>query len=247
MSPGGCLLNPPTLDTMEGIGSVYAAGRGRIGDLVVSLDAEQAAIPVPACPAWTVHDVVAHVTGVCTDILSGNIEGVTTDPWTAAQVDARKDVPIAEVVAEWNEAAAQVEAFAENFPERVDEQWVADLTTHEHDIRGALGQPGGRDTDALHVGLDFLVTMGLASSLSSRQLPGLRVTAGEKSWVVAGDDAGNEACDEVQAPAFELFRALTGRRSPTQIRGYAWTGAPDRYLPAFEYGPFTVRPTDLVE
>ena len=49
------------------------------------------------------------------------------------------------------------------------------------------------------------------------------------------------------APSFELFRALTGRRSSAQIRRYDWTCDPEPYLPAFDYGPFTKSPTDIEE
>jgi hypothetical protein len=189
--------------------------------------------------------VVAHLTGVCADVLAGNLEGVTTDPWTAEQVGRRRDVPLDEIVKEWSGTAPQVEAMAEHFPGRSAEQWVFDLTTHEHDIRGAVSQPGARDSDGLAVGLDFLVTMGIASSIAAHGLPALRVKTGGHEWVIGGDDA--DTANELEAEPFEVFRAMSGRRSPSQIRAYAWTCDPDAYLPAFTYGPFTVRQTDLVE
>jgi uncharacterized protein (TIGR03083 family) len=230
---------------MDGIGSVYAAGRARVTELVTSLDPDQEKAPVPACPEWCVHDVLAHLTGVCADVMAGNIEGVATDPWTAAQVERRRDVPLDEIVKEWSETAPQVEAMAEHFPGRAADQWVADLTTHEHDVRGALAEPGARDSDGLAVGLDFLVSMGMAASIESRGLPPLRVIAGRREWVVGGDEeaAGNQ----LEGEPFELFRAMTGRRSPSQIRAYAWTCDPDVYLAAFDFGPFTTRSADLVE
>jgi uncharacterized protein (TIGR03083 family) len=229
---------------MDGIGSVYAAGRARVTELVTSLDPEQEKTPVPACPEWCVHDVVAHLAGVCADVMAGDIEGVATDPWTAAQVERRRDVPLDEIVKEWSETAPQVEAMAEHFPGRSAEQWVFDLTTHEHDIRGALSQQGARDSDALAVGLDFLVSMGMAASVQARGLPPLGVQAGGREWTIGGD---SDAANRLEAEPFELFRAMAGRRSAAQIRSYRWTGDPDVYLPAFTYGPFTVRSADLVE
>src|SRR5438132_11341602 len=110
------------------IGKTYAEGRRRITQLVQEAGDAGAQTPVPTCPGWTVHDVIAHVTGVCADVLAGNIEGVATDPWTEAQVLERKDRAMAELVAEWSELAPQVEAMAAYFPRRVAEQWVADLT-----------------------------------------------------------------------------------------------------------------------
>lgn len=76
-------------------GELYAAGRQRVCELVGGLSENEAATPVPACPAWTVRDVLAHLAGVSADIVTGNLEGVTTEPWTQAQVDARRGASIA--------------------------------------------------------------------------------------------------------------------------------------------------------
>src|SRR5436305_6232427 len=136
--------NPPTVGEMADIGSIYAEGRARLTDLLASADPQQHAARVPGCPQWAVRDVIAHVTGVCADVLAGNIAGVGTEEWTAAQVAERKDRSLPEILAEWSEVAPQVEAMAQHFPDRTAEQWELDLTTHEQDIRGALGRPGAR-------------------------------------------------------------------------------------------------------
>lgn len=241
------------------IGVVYAAGRERVTGLLEELSDDGAATPVPTCPEWTVHDVVAHLAGTCTDILSGNIDGVATDGWTAAQVDARRDRSLAELLAEWNDAGPQVEALAGAFPGRAGEQWVTDATTHEHDIRVALGAHGARESDAVAIALDFLVTAGFASSLVHRGLGAVEVRAGDRRWLVGGGEAptawdtllaadvdagspsggdGVEPSITLSATPFELFRALTGRRSAAQIAAYDWSGDPAPYVDAFIYGPF---------
>jgi hypothetical protein len=51
----------------------------------------------------------------------------------------------------------------------------------------------------------------------------------------------------VAADPFELFRALTGRRSATQIRRFEWTLDPEPYLSMFHLWPFTLRGTNLEE
>ena len=137
------------------VSGVYAEGRERVSGLVAELDVVGAATVVPACPAWSVKDVLAHLTGICADIMAGNIEGVATDPWTAAQVDARRSATIGEVVAEWNEVAPHVEAMAAGFGP-AGHQWVGDFATHEHDVRGALGRPGARDSRAVAIGVEFI-------------------------------------------------------------------------------------------
>ena len=238
---------------MGEIGQLYAEGRGRITELVSGLPPEQAVVPVPTCPQWSVHDVVAHLAGVCTDVLEGRIDGVASDPWTAAQVDARRDRSMAELVEEWSTAAPQVEAMAEFFPGRVGTQWVLDLTSHEHDLRCALDAPGARDSEAVAMGLEFMIG-GFAATVVSAGLPPLEVRAGEQSWVVGGEgstdleallmgaepplNTGVEPQGSVEASAFEWFRALTGRRSLDQIRAFKWSVDPEPYLPAFTFGPF---------
>ena len=49
----------------------------------------------------------------------------------------------------------------------------------------------------------------------------------------------------VRVDRFELFRAMTGRRSLEQIRSFGWEGEPAPELLVFPI--FTARPTPLVE
>jgi uncharacterized protein (TIGR03083 family) len=225
------------------IDEVYAEGRGRIVELVAGLSDDAAQAPVPTCPEWTVADVVAHLTGICADVLEGNIEGVATDPWTEAQVSARRGATIDALVSEWNEVAPQVEALVEIFPEPMARQWVTDLTTHEHDIRTALAQPGARDSTGVDIGIDFVVTIGFLPSIAEHGLPPLEVRAGDRSWT----DESTAAAGTLDSSPFELLRALTGRRSPAQIRALDWSVDPEPYVPAFVFGPFTTTRTDIIE
>ena len=94
------------------------------------------------------------------------------------------------------------------------------------------------------IGLDFLVGELLAPSLAARGLGPLLVRVDGRSWV-AGEE--REPVGELEAPAFDLFRALTGRRSRAQVSGFGWSVDPEPYLDAFTSGPFTVAPADLVE
>jgi uncharacterized protein (TIGR03083 family) len=247
---------------MGEIAQEATAGRQRITELVVGLDEATTKMPVPTCPEWSVADVVAHCVGVCADVLAGNIEGVASDPWTAAQVEARRGRSIKELVDEWSEVAPPVEEMAPLFPGRVPTQWIVDITSHEHDIRYALGQPGAQDTEAVSMGTEFMIG-GLATSVAAHGLPPLEVRADGKSWVVGGEGEtdlgavllgaeppiGGDRVPEatVEASEFDLFRALTGRRSVAQVRRFMWTGDAERYLPAFEFAIFKPSPVDIEE
>ncbi len=41
------------------------------------------------------HDALAHLVGVAVDLQAGNLDGVGSEDWTAAQVDARRGAPVA--------------------------------------------------------------------------------------------------------------------------------------------------------
>ena len=213
----------------------------RLTDLVADLDDEAAATTVPACPAWSVHDVIAHLTGVCADVLAGRIDGIATEPWTDAQVTARRHVPLEDVLSEWNEVAPAVEAMAVAFG-RAGLQWVGDQALHEHDVRGALGRPGARDSETIGVGLEYMVP-GFLEGVAALGLPTLEVRVGDRAWRSA--DGEPAVCLPLEP--FDALRAVCGRRSTDQLRTLPWSSDPEPYLEAFTWGPFAPPATAVVE
>ena len=250
------------------LGTIYEGVRSRIVELIAELD-DPGAVPVPATPGWSVHDLIAHLSGSCADVLAGNLDGLASDEWTGAQVQARRDRPFAEVLAEWQELGPQIAAMVDDFPGRYADNAIADLVVHEHDIRGALDRPGMRDSAAVAIALDFVVTMIVHPGMSALGLGPLGVTAGDRSWVIGASDGSHDRFDldamrrgvlagtseisseapvaTVSAGAFELFRAFTGRRSAAQVRRYDWSVDPEPFLPIFSLGPFSIRESDLDE
>ncbi|HVM09074.1 MAG TPA: maleylpyruvate isomerase family mycothiol-dependent enzyme [Acidimicrobiales bacterium] len=205
--------------------SYYADTRKRLAELLRSLDDDQLAQVVPATPAWTVLDVARHLAGVCDDVLAGRLEGAATDPWTAKQVEARRDATLDDVLAEWDDKGPQLERFFEAAGPAAF-RLVIDVVTHEQDVRGALGLFGGRDTAAAEWSLQQLV--GNVDRVIRRQgAPPLRIRAGTDEWLLGGD---GEAAATLTAEPYELLRALIGRRSEVQMRAYDWTGDPEPYL-----------------
>jgi uncharacterized protein (TIGR03083 family) len=217
----------------------YAGCRARIAELTGRLDGQRAATAVPTCPKWSVHDVVAHVTGVVDDALAGRLDGMATEPWTAAQVEARRARPIADMLAEWDANAPSFEELLDTVgdPGR---QAVTDVVTHEHDIRAALDEPGARDSDAVHIGLGF-VSAGFVASAAGHGVA-VRVHATD------GSEFGDQAASVVlSGDPFELLRAMTGRRSIPQLRAMHWQGDGEAALGAFTFGPFRPAAHRVVE
>jgi uncharacterized protein (TIGR03083 family) len=121
------------------LGAVYREARGRLGPLVNELP-DATAISVPACPAWSVHDVVAHLVAVVEDVMAGRLTGIPSEEDTAAQVGRRSGRSVTDIVAEWDELAPPFETFLSATP-----VWPAamDVLSHEQDIRAAINEPGG--------------------------------------------------------------------------------------------------------
>jgi uncharacterized protein (TIGR03083 family) len=186
------------------LGEMYRAARVRISALVSD---EVAAVRVPATPLWDVHDVVAHLAGVTEDVHTGNMEGVTTDPWTAAQVERGRTKTVADLVAMWDEYAPRVEWFLSTPDGASAYRAVLDVHTHEADLLNALGRP-------IDLPAGFLTWM----------TPLLR-----DSFDEAVAQAGLPA-PTVNASNLQWFRGRLGRRTADEVRAYGWSADPVAYL-----------------
>ena len=78
-------------------GDLYSAAFERF---VAVIDGLPDHMPVPATPPWSVIDVLAHLTGVCADLVSGNVDDWADPAWTAAQVEGRRGRSRSELVDE---------------------------------------------------------------------------------------------------------------------------------------------------
>ncbi len=222
-------------------GAIYRDVRLRVTELVRGLPTDALDAVAPATPDWRVRDIVAHLAGGTADIVAGNLEGVASDPWTQAQVDARRDTPIDEVLDEWARCSEQVEPMVVDFPGLLRAMFITDAATHEHDIRGALGDTGARDSDAVAYAVRGLVG-GIGAQRTEAGAGALRIVH-DAGTVVAGD---GEPTATLTVSRFEVLRAAVGRRSADQIAAWRWAGdaRPETVVLARFAPP---RATDLVE
>ncbi len=207
-------------------GARYEAARGRFVTLVEGLGEDELAAMVPATPDWSVRDVLAHVVGIAADLNTGDLSSVDPDTWTATQVASRRSRSIGEIVAEWDREAPTFEDGLRLFGYEIGSHFVADLHAHLQDVRAALGLPPDRDEPTVRVALDFYLD-SWDHELVASSLGAVRVEAdGEVRVVGAG-----EVVASVSGPAFELLRALSGRRSAAQIGALGWTGDAATFVP----------------
>jgi uncharacterized protein (TIGR03083 family) len=223
---------------MDEHAAAYRGIRERIIELTGAVEPEVADQLAPATPAWRVRDVVAHVTGVNADVLGGNIEGAGTDPWTAVQVESRRDRTLAEILDEWNRIGPGLDEIMPAIPDSPRSQIIFDTLSHEHDVRGALGVPGATDDHAAAIG--FAWAAGHVGTARDRAGAGALRLRTEHGDLVAGT---GDVTATVAADRFELLRAMTGRRSAAQVASFAWDGP----VAVDHLCLFPPRATDLVE
>ncbi|MCA1833685.1 MAG: maleylpyruvate isomerase family mycothiol-dependent enzyme [Actinomycetota bacterium] len=245
---------------MPDLAQAYADARKTMSDLARSAAPGRLQTRVPACPAWDVKDLIAHVTGIATAVSTG--EGIRDinlalfwDPNVAAareefvdaEIKARRDLPLEEIIAEWERSSAELEPMMRGekpFPAGAPAmgEWVVltDLGVHHHDLRGALGAPGDRESLATGLSLrSYVETMRMRTAAMG--LPVLRIVAGSRSWTTGE----GEPVATLTADPFELARAAAGRRSPDQLRSLAWDGDPEPFMELFY--PYGMRTDPLEE
>lgn len=191
------------------LGVLYGAARARIAELV-SRPTTDPDLTVPATPRWTVHHVVAHVSGVAADGTSGNMAGAPGEEWTAAQVQRSASRSIAELLAEWERTGPLMEGFLSSPAGVHASAAVMDIHTHEADLRHALGVPVDVPDDFLDWAGDAM-REGFVEAVAAAGLPPVDVTA----------------------PDFEWFRGRLGRRTEAEVRAFEWSADPGPYLDVF--------------
>ncbi|MFO7590214.1 MAG: hypothetical protein R6X23_04870 [Acidimicrobiia bacterium] len=206
---------------MTDYATAYRDLRTRVLDLLRARDAAELDAVAPATPEWRVRDVVAHLAGVCDDIAHGNLEGVATDDWTDAQVAKRRDWDSAVLFADWETNGPVVEAMMNDFPETAVGQMTFDATTHEHDIRGALATPGGRESDSLAIAFDWALDR-LGERLDANGAPAMQFDTDGGSRIAGTGAAGTV----LRASRFDVLRSMSGRRSVAQVEALDWDGPP---------------------
>jgi uncharacterized protein (TIGR03083 family) len=180
--------------SVQQVCDAYTELRTRVADLLRNITSEQALTVVPHCPQWTVKDCLAHMIGVPEDVMSGQMDGVATDAWTDRQVQRHKQDSVDDLLAVWETNAPIFEKILPNIPQPILSQFMFDQTTHEHDIRAALGKPGARESMAIAVAEGFL-----RDSLFKNSDPAIASIANH------------------EVRGFEFLRSLSGRRSKAQI------------------------------
>jgi uncharacterized protein (TIGR03083 family) len=244
---------------MGDLGDVYEGTRNSLLQMLKERPESDLDKSVPATPGWRVRDIVAHLIGDATSLLAaefpreffqsfGDPEAIgQLNKWTSTHVEARQGRSLEDLGDEWNSVAPTIVAmmrgersWPDDLPFFTDRVLITDLGVHQQDIYGAFGIDRDREGPPIKIGVSgYIATMDWR--MRGDGVGPLAFEAPGKRWVAGGDDADAT----VRASRFELFRALSGRRSPEQISAFDWDGDPEPYIPFFY--PYGVRTEALVE
>lgn len=205
------------LATSEEVRDAYIAVRARVVELLDELDEVDGDRPVPACPGWTVRQLVAHIVGVPEDILAGRTDGVASDAWTQAQVDRHAGESLADLRRTLVDLASVFDPLLVLVPAPMNSQFVMDAVTHEHDLREAVGRPGAQDSSAVEVALAWLLRFFRLPAEASAQL----AASGAPGFTVMRAMSGRmsvEAMNAAGLPGEEIARSLAGSPLVPPIR-----------------------------
>lgn len=209
----------------------WQAAYERVRDLVADVDPGALETRVPACPGWTGRELLAHMVGLGADVVAGDEPDDHNERWTQGQVDARADRSAVELLEEWATTAPRLVTWMRARGTRP----LNDVVIHEQDLRGALGQPGGRGSLGL-----AMVRQAMAGRVGAKVegLPPLALVATDEDWSWCSEGPVEDAAVRVEATGFELARALVSRRTPQQLASWTVSGDVSAYLPAFAHlGP----------
>ena len=202
----------------------WSRAQQRVIDLVADLPPERAELRVPACPDWTVRDLLSHMVGLGVDVVAGDEPDDHNETWTGRQVQTRRGHDVAALVAEWQAVAGPLRDWMRANNVRP----LGDVIIHEQDLRGALGVPGGQDSDGVRAIRERFVGR-FAPRVAD--LPPIALVGDTWTWVSRG--SVEEAEVVLRASDFDLARALVTRRSANQLRSWTVRGDVTPYLDAF--------------
>jgi hypothetical protein len=186
---------------------------------------------IPATPAWSARELLAHLVGVAADVVDGNVGQYAQPSWTRSQVDSRRDQDLNQLLGEWIALVDPMcdlltDPTAHGLDESFSQLPLIDLLAHEHDLREAIGTFGFSDP-MVWPAVEARRHAVLSLQHSMAGLPSLEVRTPDGVLWTIGD---GPAETQVVADRYELWRSLEGRRPRSTVRGFDWSADPELFL-----------------
>jgi uncharacterized protein (TIGR03083 family) len=223
----------------EAQAAAYTGVRERVRAVVSESDAD---VWIPSCPDWNVQQLLSHMAGVATALVNKNRPGPDVQAWIDEHVTERQGRTVDSLLDEWD--SSNFEGLILSRPAGYG-GLLYDVAAHEHDLRAALGRPGGRDSDAIAICLSIQQLL-LGSDMAAKGVVGSLSMHGGGCTLSGANGDGPSLSLELVGPdaAWELFRLAGSRRSMKQMRALPWQGELEPFLPALEHLPFPTEDLD---
>ncbi len=207
-------------DPPDELFAAYSTTRRRMVVLAESLDPGDLGRTIPACPSWTVFDLMAHVVSMPAAIGNGELPPGSVTAWLQGLVEARRDQSVGDLTEEWLSLDCAISAIL-NGPGGV---LFGDLAVHEHDLRGAVDAP---DHGALEVEVMLPRTLaGFAKPLRNAGLGAIEVRHDDRIWRSHDGPPGWT----LDVTPWEAVRAVNSRRTADELRQLPHEGDVEPYL-----------------
>ena len=207
-------------DPPDELFAAYVSTRARMAVLAESLDPGDLSRAVPACPLWTVFDLMAHVVSMPAAIGNGELPPGSVTAWLQGLVEARRDQSVGDLTEEWLSLDGAISAIL-NGPGGV---LFGDLAVHEHDLRGAVDAP---DHGALEVEVMLPRTLAaFAKPLRHAGLGAIEVRHDDRIWRSHDGPPGWT----LDVTPWEGVRAVNSRRTAAELRQLPHEGDVEPYL-----------------
>ena len=227
---------------------LYLDSQRRVADLISPLSAAELDRLTPACPRWSVRDVLAHLADSSAafpdssaPIADSSVFALSAAAFAACAADqlpgagADASRTVAELLASWQRHLPEITQIPLS-----SQSWLPILheaLSHEADIRGAIGAPR-LPADVLAAAWPLLT-----DSIERRLAPlGTVLLSLDEQLIMVGNGSPDV---EVAATQFDFWRAWFGRRSRAQIAGWVRAGDPAGFAELLPVLP--PRDTDLIE
>jgi len=157
------------------------------------------------CGAWTVRDVLAHMTSAATltpPAFFGKMigSGFSFDKVQEKGVAAQRGASPADTLANFESVVTSVK-----HPPGPNQTWLGEVIVQSEDIRRALGIQHKYPTDAVVTVADFYQGSNLLIG-SKNRIAGLTLRATDADWT-------HGTGPEVSGPVLSLVMAMTGRKA----------------------------------
>jgi uncharacterized protein (TIGR03083 family) len=197
--------------------------------LVALLSTTDGSAPVPSCPEWSVREVIAHLVGLCEDWIGHRLDGYASASWTADQIGRFGDWNIASLLSRWSELVPDFVRLGDDPLMGPPARWAfGDAVIHEADLRGALSA-GRVPADAVLLSLKGTIPRW-REVLSNVNPPTTLLVRPPDAREWALGPPNDDPPVVVTPTAYELFRALAGRRTVEQVRAWPWSADPEPIL-----------------